>query len=818
MMPSSLTARSGSFDHHRPKSPLLTPTNGGSEDGSSSYRDDYIGDDDVVLAKPNIPRISSGKEDCKISQYNQELESDSEESCDHTESTRNKSLYGLPAFANQQRPSTKMTENNADEDSVSPSVGGIPSLMNSSFSSLRSTDESVCTFLSQKKKGLVVASEEKEGPMKNFLGNLTSAMENKQTNHEAALNGCADAEESLREIFGGGKIGKKKSQLKQNSGLSKAMGASPNSSFNASTLSEAQLARSSASALGPHPLELQASGEFIKDGSVPSLMSYGIHGTSLESLKSANAGNSALGNPQATDDASIPSLMSFQTQVTGASSQLHPVASLNRIASETEVMHDVSLPSLMSFGKTAVRPSQSKPSAKAAMRLPDKRKKILRDDDSLPSLASMPDGVSVVAPVNIQSADLEDMQSVSETSENNYHDVHCAEEDEAYSYDESLEEEQETEYQDKTCSDGEEEASSSHGELCSYGQEDEKQFEYNEEQSETSEYNEEHNEASEGSDEEEEGSEGNDEKEEASESTEEREELASSESSEEEEKFVEAVNHEASKSSQQSSQKSKYQPRKNEPPATNKKKKTTTGGQQSTKQQHLLPENTGSVQFVVAAKKKKKDPKNEDQIQKWKEEFQQEEMMQQQQVYMQQQMLLLEQQQSMMMQQQYWSNNRGNGGTSEILPTTSSHSMVSNGSSIQSYSGHSGSRKPKKSGSSEFDFSFLDNPEMTKVDMTNAEDILKPMNPSMEDDSNNTNSVQSGKSNNKKKDRIKKGSLTSRLKKSVKKIVKHSSSSSTGGRKSLIDTGLKDGQFFPDMDDDDDEEFTMKGLLSSTST
>jgi hypothetical protein len=125
----------------------------------------------------------------------------------------------------------------------------------------------------------------------------------------------------------------------------------------------------------------------------------------------------------------------------------------------------------------------------------------------------------------------------------------------------------------------------------------------------------------------------------------------------------------------------------------------------------------------------------------------------------------------------------------------------------------------KKSQSLDYDFSFLDHPEMPEVSEVCPDDVLVPMNPSAENGaSNDTVSKQPNRGSRGKKDKDKKApslSLTSRFRKSVK-LIKNNFS---GGKQksSRIDTGLNDKQFFPDLDDDDDEEAsTMQGLLSSS--
>ena len=723
-----------------------------------------------------------------IKSYQNEDEDDGEND-DSGAEIRNKSLCGLPPTA--QRTQT-----------------GKNSVLDSSFSSMPSlkstTDESVGTVLSEKKPGLLVENTTTEDPMQHFLGGLTSAIEKKQKPEPA----------------------QKSANLAWNSSL--------NASFNASALSSGHLARAAASALGPHPHQNFADGT-MEDESLRSLMSFATESSKpLPNL----LGKKPVPNQRSMSDDSCPSLMSYGGR------------------------DDASMPSLASYrtGVGSVTRSQTE------------RLQSIRDDESLPSLWSMPDESQINrAPKN----HLETIDSESDLNKISADEDEVVEEQGGhFEQDDNNDQENGSQYSEEEASSYEESLSEEEEEVEAEAEEensDDNSF-YDEEE----EYSEESEDKSIG-----EGS-----------VKEARENYYEDDAGATINKKRDNQRQSTTKRSQpRPAQTSHRQPSDVAPAKPTSKKKGQKGKKLPSNQQQRQDaeyepegENTAAAHYVVKPKKKKQQKpgtgsQNNDQFQKWKEEFEQEQLLEQQQ-QMQEQMLLQQQQMlQQQMMQQYWMtigsqqggeysggyamsgipgymvDASGNmivnpaaqmimmmnqasgmvdmtgqpspsGTTATLMAANSGHSAATSGS-LQSYSDHqsslgsqfsqsTGASKKKKaalkkSQSLDYDFSFLDNPEMAQVDNVNANDVLKPMNPSQDEDDHDDGDNPQFKG--KKKSSGKKSSLTARFTKSVKKIMKPSAGAGAP-KKSIIKTGQHDKQFFPDMDDDDDEEFTMKGLLS----
>lgn len=697
----------------------------------------------------------------------------------------------------------------------------LPGLMDSSFSSLHSKDESVSTYLSHKKAGLIVAAEVHEGPMKDFLGNLTSTIEKKHASFPASSAHSVSMESidpsQLQEDKEAAKEAQKAAKKKPT--LSESL----NSSF----------MNSGVNSLSGSALRIEED-----TASLPSLMSFGPKGsTSVAPELETQQEEPEDGRPD-DDEMSLPSLMAFEKK-DGTESVTPP-----RIPPRAPSMDDdeMSLPSLMAFGPKDggtmddASHACSMPSL-SSFRTKDSCMETNMADDSMPSLASMQDDGSV-APALRQPKipesypgkpgyPLHNIPDEDEESEEEEESVEPEEvEEEPYDegdygepYEESMTEMDESNLDESNAQDDE--------------YEEEEEEELDEEESEEQEQEQEQEESeSEFDDEEEFAGEEEDSREEAEEECEYEED--GDEIEQDSPQFAAKITARASKGSK--SQK----------------------GRKAAKQAPPQQPQQQAVQFVVKPKKKKKSKgekkkKNakEEQVQMWQDQFQQEQLLQQQQVLFQQQQQLLHQHQ-MMQQQQYWMQNGmpmmhygGMGVPNPMMDAngqmlnTSNHThstgmidssgasgMMTNSSrdpmASSTHSEYSGSVRQKGDSSSkrsslrhsqslDYDFSFLDNPDMPEVSEASADDILQPMKPAYTENENSNTMASKAKKKEKDK-KVPALSFTSRFKKSVKKIK--SATGFAGSGKKILDTGLKDKQFFPDDYNDSDEESTMKGLLS----
>ena len=275
-----------------------------------------------------------------------------------------------------------------------------------------------------------------------------------------------------------------------------------------------------------------------------------------------------------------------------------------------------------------------------------------------------------------------------------------------------------------------------------------------------------------------------------------------------------------------------------------------------TKNSHHVPHQVpgeqqvgAAAQFIVASTNKKKNARNdkEEKVRKWREQFEEEQLLQQhqqeqQQMILQQQMLL---QQQLMMnhggvafksagtdgemvvdgaQMNNMMNNPHSGGARGAGPMCMPEVLGPSSHSDRGFSEHNDQKPGRKSRGSDlkksksldqdYDFSFLDNPNLPEMTEVDADEVLKPMNPSqMEEEDVNKSSTPKSPSKGKKDKKVIPTSFASRFKNSVKKIKNNFGTNKSKGL-SLIDTGLNERQFFPDQDDDDDDEYTTRGLLS----
>eukprot|EP00797_Seminavis_robusta_P026009 Sro463_g148260.1 n/a (599) ;mRNA; r:42014-43810 len=597
--------------------------------------------------------------------------------------------------------------------------------MDSSFSSVQSTgEESVSSFLSQKKPGLIVEAEVKDGAMKFFLGNLTSAMEKRM---EASQSDHAQDDDDGNNNSSSGLRGKKGLHSSaQNSGLG-------------------------------------------------------------STLKKGNAG--AFGG-RADDEMSIPSLMSFRKREDAS------VPSVNSSQMKGQP-DDASMPSLTSMPSLSSYRTQGTNATAESDNIPD--------DCSMPSLSSMPDDGKSVASIPAQRPLVKGKRGAKQGAAAVYG---------------KRNEDNDSQSEEEDDDDDEQEEEACKEEPSEY---EESMTEFDENEGEQTEG------TAEGDDGEHEMVHAETEEEEGD--SEEEEESDEEESASEEEEEPEVVQ--------------------SAPKGGKSKKKGKRSSLKDQERQQPVSSSasvaSASVQqFVVKSKKKKKKKEKnakDEQVQQWQEEFQQEQLVQQQQLLWQHQQLMQQQQ---MLQQQYWMQNQGMangafmmnqdpgmnymehmmGAPGQIMSTEGQmgDQSVRDSMGLSSHSDHQSvfsqkSTRSKKSPikhsqSLDYDFSYMDNPEMPEVSEVSADDVLQPMNPSQRDEECHDSAAQPLRGKKKEKEKkVPALSFSSRFKKSVKKIKK----GFVGGSKqksTLLNTGLNDGQFFPDLDDDDDEETTMRGLLS----
>jgi hypothetical protein len=734
----------------------------------------------------------------------------------------------------------------------------MPDLMDLSSSSLHSTD-TMSTLLTAKKSGLIVETDYEEGPMRNFLGNLTTAIERKQARGPAAVSmtsfSCSDGSQtnhsrssnasSLFEVFKwsekveGAEVlqqqeeeekklapGQKRGVLRKTSKIQDRAGFATLALSSNSTLGSTL---NGSAMLGGKPLPGPAPPALLGprgDASLPSLMSYGFDdNASMPSLSSyrttgtAGTNGSEVGSSSVPDDESMPSLSSMQDEASEPS----------RVGDgEEESMDDES------DMEDSAAASEEDDSAQSAG----------EDVDNINHSANDIEDIDDSAPENLEDIDesANDVEDIVDSS--NYDEDVSYEEEEGEEYEEETEEEEEEEEEETEEEDVcVEPFDDDIGESC--GENEDAAEAETETDEETLEF----------------GSETTDEidtdDDDDDETVEEEQEVLAEFAavklmvSTNLPKNVVPASHQrlggkvllGDSSQPQTSQKAA--PPKKHKDAT--KSKQTQPKKKQTLRQPNRPatyQNPAAKQFVVKPKKKSKPKKknakeNEEKIQQWQEQFQQEQLLQQQQVLWQQQQIL---QQQLLQQQMWMANTSGQGPNasgqqmmmnnsrslqgmqpSMAMQQASANSDHSSEQTTPVFQYHQPEKKPKKSilkksQSPDYDFSFLDNPGVPRVQEVDADAVLKPMNPSqMEDDGNNDRAPKppSRGCMGKKKEKEKKAppmSLAGRFRKSVKKIKNNLGGNKT--KSALIDTGLNDKQFFPDLDDDDDEEFTMKGLLS----